>query len=79
MVRHRIDIVPIDRIQSARSSSSPFQRRAGLVTLHVDVASPSVGAVLLPGLGAGSPDLFDMDADTARDLRSELPRRSAPR
>ncbi len=67
VLHHRVDLLPHDRIQSASTSSSPFQRFAGLKTLHVDVAGR-----------AASPDLYDLDGAVAfRDARG-LPRRSVP-
>ena len=68
VLHHRIDLVPLDRIQSARASSSPFQRRVDLATFHVDVA----GATWLGPL-TRSPRLFDMDAATAERLHRTLP------
>jgi putative membrane protein len=62
VVHHRIVLVPTSRVQSARSSASPFQRRAGLQTIHLDVARA------LP-----SPHLFDIDAATGDELRRSLP------
>jgi putative membrane protein len=50
-------VVPADRVQSARSLSSPFQRRLDLATLAVDVAGPG-----------GSPRVVDVGAATAGDL-----------
>ncbi len=64
---HRIDLVPVDRIQSCRVLTSPFQRRAKLATLHADVAA-----------ARRAPNLYDMDDATARDLVHVLPRLSSP-
>ncbi len=64
---HRIDLVPIERIQSCRVLTSPFQRRAKLATLHADVAA-----------ARRAPNLYDMDDATARDLVHVLPRLSSP-
>ena len=50
-------VVPTDRVQSARLHSSPFQRRQGIATLHVDVAGPG-----------GSPRVVDIEHTTAEDL-----------
>lgn len=72
VVRHRIELVPIARVQSARTSSSPFQRRASLATFHLDVAGS--GLVALGQL----PHLYDMDAGVAAEALAEIPRRSAP-
>ena len=62
VVHHRIVLVPAGRIQSARSSSSPFQRRAGLHTIHLDVARAAI-----------APSLFDIDEAAGEELRRSLP------
>lgn len=67
VLHHRIDLIPLDRVQSASTASSPFQRLVGLQTLHIDVAGRS-----------GHPSLFDMDRDEALRRARGLPRRSAP-
>jgi len=68
VLTHRVDLVPLDRIQSARTRSSPAQRRLDLATFHVDVAGSTwVGSL------TRSPSLFDMDAATAAELRRTLP------
>lgn len=77
-VRHRIDVLPIDRIQSCRVTSSPFQRRAALATIHVDVAAGAAGSSLVPTAGVSGPELYDTDAGVAAALLAELPRASAP-
>ncbi len=59
-VAHQTHIVPIMRVQSARTRSSPLQRRAGLATLSLDVAG-------------AAPGLYDMHAPTAAELRGEVP------
>ena len=66
-LHHRVDLVPVDRIQSARTLRTPFQRRVGLSTVLIDVAGTS-----------RAPFLFDLDRDTAAGLRRELPRASGP-
>ena len=63
---HRRELVPLARVQSARSDASPLQRLAGLATLHLDVA------------GSAAPRLFDLDAGPAEELLGALPRRAAP-
>lgn len=65
---HRVDLVPLDRIQSARVRSSPFQRRCDLATFHVDVAGST-----WRGPVSRSPHLFDVDAATADRLHRHLP------
>lgn len=53
-----LDVVPAARAQSTRLRSTPFQRRAGLATLHVDVA----------GKGR-TPQVQDGDAARLRSLQ----------
>ena len=68
VLHHRVDLVPVDRIQSTRTRSSPAQRRLGLATFRVDIAGSTwVGPLIR------SPGLFDMDAATAARLRDTLP------
>ena len=57
---HRVQIVPVARVQSSRTRSSPFQRRSELASLSLDVAG-------------AAPGLYDMDETTAARLRSTLP------
>jgi putative membrane protein len=64
VLHHRIDIAPRNRIQSTRISSTPFQRQAGLVTLHVDLAGR--------GLRRLSAHLFDVDVAVAIHLQRTL-------
>lgn len=65
VIRHRTSLVPVARIQSARSSVSPLQRYAGLATFSLDVAGSMGGA-----------RLYDMDRAVTVDLRTRLPRES---
>jgi putative membrane protein len=67
VLRHRIEIVPHRRVQSARATASWFQRRVSLATIALDVA----------GHGA-RPRLYDVDAAVAQELRTTIPRISAP-
>ena len=60
-VARRTVVVPAAKVQSTRLRSSPFQRRAGLATLAVDVA----------GKGR-TPTIRDADATTLRALQREL-------
>lgn len=60
---HRTELVPVGRVQSARTTSSPLQRRAGVATTHLDVA------------GRHAPHLYDVDRDVAERLRRATPRR----
>lgn len=70
VMHHRVDIAPRNRIQSTRMSSTPFQRHARLVTLHVDLAGR--------GLRRRSTRLFDVDAPLATHLFRSLPTRGTP-
>jgi putative membrane protein len=68
VMRHRIDVVPNTRVQSARTSASPFQRRTGLATIDLDIAGTR-----------HAPSLYDIDAANAATLQQELPRASRRR
>jgi putative membrane protein len=46
-----LEVVPTAKAQSIRVRSSPFQRRSGLATLHIDVAGGSSASV--PEIAAG--------------------------
>jgi putative membrane protein len=59
VVAHRVQIVPVARVQSSRTRRSPLQRRSDLASLSLDVAG-------------GAPGLYDMDATTAARLRSTV-------
>ena len=68
---HHLELVPVERIQSRRTTASPFQRRLGLTTLRLDVAGSRRGPSA-PGLG-------DLLADPAIAVRRTVPpRRRAP-
>lgn len=69
VLHHRIDIAPRRRVQSTRTSTSPLQRRAGLATLHVDLAGTAWRAPLRL-----SARLFDVDRQVATHLLRTLPR-----
>lgn len=45
VVYRGVEVVPLAKAQSARVRSSPFQRRAGLATVYVDVAAGSSASV----------------------------------
>ena len=60
-VARRTAVVPAGKVQSSRLRSSPFQRRAGLATLTIDVA----------GKGP-APTIRDGDADELRRLQGAL-------
>ena len=67
VLHHRLDLVPVDRVQSGRTTQSIFQRRVGLATVLLDVAGTRQ-----------APDLWDLDLDTAAALRRDVPRVRAP-
>jgi putative membrane protein len=64
-VHHRLDLIPVARIQSCRSVAGPLDRNRRLVALHVDIAG-----------SARAPSLRDLDAATGDELVRSLPRRS---
>jgi putative membrane protein len=64
-VHHRLDLIPIARIQSCRSVAGPLDRRRRLATLHVDIAGST-----------RAPSLRDIDVTTADGLVRALPRRA---
>jgi putative membrane protein len=66
VLHHRLDLVPVDRVQSGRTTQSIFQRRLGLATVLLDVAGTRQ-----------APDLWDLELDTAAALRREVPRLAA--
>jgi putative membrane protein len=61
-ISHRVHVVPRRRVQSARTTASLFQRRAGLATCWLDIA------------GSPAPHLYDIAAATAADMRTHIPR-----
>jgi putative membrane protein len=65
---HHVELVPTERIQSRRTTASPFQRRLGLATLRLDVAGARRAAA--PGLG----DLLVEDAASVRRTASQRAR-----
>jgi putative membrane protein len=64
-VHHRLDLIPVARIQSCRSVAGPLDRRRRLAALHVDIAGST-----------RAPSLRDLDAATGDELVRSLPRRS---
>ena len=66
-ISHRVHVVPRQRVQSARTTASPFQRRAGLATCWLDIA------------GSRAPHLYDIAAATASDMRTGIPRTRSER
>lgn len=68
VVVHHLELIPAERVQSARTLASPFQRRLALATLRLDVAG-STRLGLAPGLG-------DLPQQTASAARRTVPRRA---
>ncbi|MGK2947868.1 MAG: PH domain-containing protein [Acidimicrobiales bacterium] len=66
-VVHHLDLIPGERLQSARTSASPLQRRAQLATLHLDVAGGSRFGT--------APRLFDLGELVAAGARRRPPSR----
>lgn len=60
VVAHHVQIVPVGRLQSARTLASWFQRRVRVATLALDVAG-------------ASPRLMDVDEPIANELHATLP------
>jgi putative membrane protein len=65
-VVHHLELVPVERVQSRRTSSSPLQRRVDLATVRVDVAGAR--------RGRAAPGLRDIAADVATQVRRTVPR-----
>jgi putative membrane protein len=63
---HHLELVPIERIQSRRSTRSPFQRRLGLATLRLDVAGSR---------RAGAPGIGDLAVEQATAVQRHVPPR----
>ena len=63
---HHLELIPTTRIQSRRTTASPFQRRVGLATLRLDVAGTRRG---------GAPGLGDLVAEEASAARRTIPPR----
>jgi putative membrane protein len=76
VLHHRIDVVPIARLQSCRTHQSPFQRLSGVATFHADIAGTGTELAGIGIAGGSSPQLFDMDAELATARMRELPRAS---
>jgi putative membrane protein len=65
-VVHHLELVPVERIQSRRRSSTPLQRRVHLATIRLDVAGAR--------RGRAAPGLRDIAADLADAVRRTVPR-----
>ena len=63
---HHLELVPTERIQSRRTTRSPFPRRLGLATLRLDVAGPR---------RAGAPGLGDLAVERATFAQHTVPPR----
>jgi len=74
---HHLELVPRERVQSVRSSASPFQRRLQLSTLHVDVAGGSQ-LTLFPSVGLMDLDEGDVAAALAGASMPGRPPSSRP-
>jgi putative membrane protein len=61
---HHLELVPAERVQSRRSTTSPFQRRLELATIRLDVAGAR--------RGQGAPGLGDVAADHAIAVRRSV-------
>jgi putative membrane protein len=66
-----VALVPVAKAQSTRLRSSPFQRRAGLATLHVDVAGRGRTPTVVDGDAAALADLRHAALDTTAARRDE--------
>jgi uncharacterized membrane protein YdbT with pleckstrin-like domain len=62
-LHHRMELVPLRRVQSCRRSANPLQRLNRLGTLHVDVAGDPI-----------APRIYDVDGPAADVLVRRLPR-----
>ncbi len=61
----QLQVVPHSRIQAVDSSSGPWERRAGLASVHLRTASSE-----------GSPKIPGLDAQVARDLAAMIAERA---
>jgi uncharacterized membrane protein YdbT with pleckstrin-like domain len=68
---HHLELAPVERVQSRRTTASPLQRRVGLATIRLDVAGARRGRGAL-GLG-------DLVADLADHVRRTVPPRRRAR
>lgn len=64
------DVAPLAKVQSLRSTAGPWERRLGLVSLHVDTAGRQLpGAVLAHRSAAEAPGLLEELTARARAAR----------
>jgi putative membrane protein len=74
--RREIDIVPHERVQSARLSQGPLQRRLGLATVHLDTSPGPVHPTAHHRDAQDARDLLDAEVTLARQARAAaLPER----
>lgn len=71
-VGREVAIVPVAKAQSSRLRSSPFQRRAGLATLLVDVAGRGRTPAVVDGDGVALAHLRHATLDTAAARHDEI-------
>jgi putative membrane protein len=72
-LRREIDIVPHARLQSARLTQGPLQRRLGLATVHLDTTPGPVHPTAAHRGAAEARRLLDDEVDRARQARSTAP------
>jgi putative membrane protein len=65
VLNRRTTVIPVDRLQALEVTETPFQRLAGLGTLHLRVARPLMGA---------TPRALDLDRTEAGDWQESLVR-----
>jgi putative membrane protein len=68
--RREIDIVPHERVQSARLSQGPLQRRLGLATVHLDTSPGPVHPTAHHRGAQDARDLLDAEVRLARQARA---------
>jgi putative membrane protein len=74
--RREIDIVPHERVQSARLSQGPLQRRLGLATVHLDTSPGPVQPTAHHRDARDARNLLDAEVKLARQARAAaLPER----
>ena len=68
-LRRETDIVPHEKVQSARLTQGPLQRRLGLATVHLDTTPGPVSRPPPTGTRRG-PRLLDAEVERARQARA---------
>jgi putative membrane protein len=75
-LRREMDIVPHERVQSARLSQGPLQRRLGLATVHLDTSPGPVQPTAHHRDAQDARNLLDAEVKLARQARAgALPER----